>query len=151
MQVSQNGKLLIISNEGTCLTVKPDNKGPQIGHGHDLTPAELASGTVYGISFAGGITEEQADFICDQDLATIYDPALTRLLPPTATQNQIDACGDFAYNEGILHLATMLNHGWDQVPNQMPFWVYAMVNGVETKLPGLIARRAKEVALWNTP
>jgi lysozyme len=150
MKTSDAGKVFIAKNEGLCLTVRPDNRGPQIGHGHDLTPVEQKSQTVYGIDVSNGITQAQADFILDQDMATIYDPALARMLPPTATQNQWNACADFIYNEGAAHFATMLHHGWDQVPFQMPAWVYGAINGVETKLPGLVARRAAEVVLFTS-
>ena len=149
MQTSPAGLQFVASNEGKCLTIKPDNRGPQIGHGHDLTSAEASSGVVYGIPIRNGITSDQADYILAQDMNLVYDPALTRMLPPTATQNQWDACADFIYNAGVIHFATMLHHGWLQVPTEMPVWVYGMVNGVETKMPGLIARRAKEVALFN--
>ena len=149
LQTSPNGKAFIAKNEGTCLVIKPDNKGPQIGHGHDLTPQEQQTKIVYGIDVSNGITNSQADYILDQDLKLVYDPALNRLLPPTANQNQVDSCSDFVYNEGSVRLATMLHHGWSQVPYQMPAWVYGEIDGVETKMPGLVARRAAEVALFN--
>jgi GH24 family phage-related lysozyme (muramidase) len=156
MPTSQAGKAFIVTNEGTCLTIKPDNRGPQIGHGHDLTPDEIASGSVYGIPVGDGITLEQADFILDQDMETVYDPALNclqvqGLIPDTVTQNQWDAIADFIYNEGGPNTATMLHHGWDQVPIQMPRWIWEEVNGVEQQSAGLAGRRAKEVALFNTP
>ena len=68
----------------------------------------------------------------------------------SSNQNQIDSCADFCYNDGPVHLATMLHHGWDQIPAQMPAWVYGKVKGVETKIPGLVVRRAAEVTLFNT-
>jgi lysozyme len=150
MQTSPAGKAFIKYNEGTCLTIKPDNTRPQIGHGHDLTPAELASGKVYGIPIRPSITVPQADYILDQDMAIAFDPALKRMLPATANQNQWNSCADFIYNDGAENLATMLHHGWDQVPNEMPHWIYGKVKGVETKLPGLKARRAAEVALFTS-
>ena len=150
MKTSPNGIAFIAKNEGTCLVITPDNTGPQIGHGHDMTPEEQATGTVYGIYVRAGITLKDADFILQQDVDTIVDPALNRLLPPTANQNQIDSCADFCYNDGPVHLATMLHHGWDQIPAQMPAWVYGKVKGVETKIPGLVVRRAAEVTLFNT-
>jgi GH24 family phage-related lysozyme (muramidase) len=155
MNTDAAGQAFIAGNEGTCLNAAPDNTGPQIGHGHDLTPAELKSGLVYGIAWRGGITPDQADYILQQDLATIYDPALNRLMalgliPADATQNQWTPLADFAYNDGAVAVATMLHHGWALVTTEMPLWVWGKVNGVETKMPGLVARRAAEVALFNT-
>jgi GH24 family phage-related lysozyme (muramidase) len=150
MQTSQNGFNFLVSNEGTCLTIKPDNKGPQIGHGHDLTPAEQSSKLVYGINISGGITTAQADTILWADLHTVYEPAVNRQAPQ-ANQNQFDALIDFCYNLGLAPLATMLHHGFSQVPVQMPAWCYAEIDGVEQKYPPLEARRQKEVALFNTP
>lgn len=150
MQTSPNGFSFLVSNEGTCLTIKPDNKGPQLGHGHDLTPSELASGQVYGIPIRPSITLAQADTILHSDLSSIYEPAVNRLAPQ-ANQNQFDALIDFCYNLGPGDLATMLHHGWSQVPVQIPAWCYAEINGVEQKDPPLVSRRAREVELFNTP
>jgi GH24 family phage-related lysozyme (muramidase) len=150
MQTSPNGFNFLVSNEGTCLTIKPDNKGPQIGHGHDLTPAEVASGEVYGIPVRGGITLAQADHILHQDLSATYEPAVNRLAPQ-ANQNQFDALIDFCYNLGPGDLATMLHHGFSQAPVQMPAWHWMEKDGVEVESAALLARRQKEVALFNTP
>jgi len=156
MQTSPNGLLFIATNEGDCLTEQPDNTGPQISHGHDLTPAEIASKTVYGVYIGAGITADQADYILQQDMTTIYDPALNRfqaqgLIPADCTQNQWDALADFIYNDGAVNCATMLHHGWALVTQNMPLWIWGKVKGVETKMAGLIRRRAAEVKLFNTP
>ena len=155
MQTSPNGRKFIATNEGDCLTEKPDNTGPQIGHGHDLTPAEIASETVYGVYISAGITPDQADYILQQDIDTIYDPALNRfqaqgLIPADVTQNQWDSLADFCYNDGGTRTATMLHHGWSLVTLEMPLWIWGKVNGVEVKIAGLIKRRAAEIALFNT-
>ena len=150
MQTSQNGFNFLVSNEGTCLTIKPDNKGPQIGHGHDLTPAEQSSRAVHGIDISKGITLAQADTILHVDLSTVYEPSVNRLAPQ-ANQNQFDALIDFCYNLGPGDLATMLHHGFNQAPVQIPAWCCAEINGVEQKDPPLVSRRAREVELFNTP
>jgi GH24 family phage-related lysozyme (muramidase) len=151
MQTSESGRQFIVGSEGTCLTIRSDNRGPQIGHGHDLSPAEIASNTVYGIYIGAGITGEQADFILQQDLDLIFDPAVNRQIPAriVPTQNQFDALSDFCYNEGPRHLATMMHHGWAQIPAQIPAWHFGEENGVEVSIDGLVARRAKEVALFT--
>lgn len=138
MKTSQNGLKLIRACEGLCLTVKPDNKGLQIGYGHDLQSGE---------SYPNGITESQAEALLQADLASRYEPVVNRLAP-SANQNQFDALVDFCYNLGPGDLATMLHHGFDQAPKQIPAWCWEEVNGVEQKSAGLEERRAMEVALF---
>jgi len=147
----------MVSFEGTCLTVKPDNKGPQIGHGHDLTPAEIASGVIQigdqYIPFEEGITLAEADEILQADLAQNYEPAVNRQLAAqdvAATQNQFDALVDFCYNLGPARLATMLHHGFSVAPAHIPAWCYEEVDGVEVRSDKLEARRMAEVALFNS-
>ncbi len=141
MQTSLNGIAFIEANEGFCPTVRPDNRGPMIGFGHDLQPGE---------TFPDGITPADAAQLLLNDLHTRFEPAVNRLADPSCTQNQFDALVDFCYNLGPGDLATMLHHGWAAVPVQMLAWVYGEIDGVEQKLPGLEARRAKEVALFNS-
>lgn len=145
IKTSENGISFIKGNEGFVSKISNDVGHPVIGHGHDLTPAEIANGT-----FVNGVDEAGADTLLRHDLDTRFDPVLNQFLPPTATQNQIDACSDFLYNDGPANFATMIHHGLDQASVQMPAWHWAHVNGVLTSLPGLVARRAKEVALFNS-
>jgi lysozyme len=147
MQTSQTGKAFIAKNEGDCLTLKPDTTRNQIGHGHNLTPSEQQSMIVYGINISGGITPEQADYILEQDVAKVDAAMNAQHLALELNQNQWDAVADWAYNEGVGNLITLLAHGIDQIPAQLPRW-----NLSQGKvLPGLVARRAAEVALFNTP
>lgn len=155
MQTSDNGLTFIAKNEGDCLSEQPDNTGPQIGHGHDLTPTEQASQMIYGIDISGGITSAQADYILQQDVSTVYDPALGRLqaqglIPANVTQNQWDSLADFIYNDGAANCAMMLHHGWSLVPQEMLFWVWGKVKGVEVKMPGLVTRRQAEAQLFQS-
>jgi lysozyme len=80
-----------------------------------------------------------------QDVAAV-EGAVNRLAPGV-NQNQFDALVDFGFNLGVGALQTMLSHGLDQVPVQIPRWNH--VNGQVS--PGLTARRQAEVDLWNTP
>ncbi len=135
MRTSENGIQFIKSNEGLRLTIYDDNGKPAIGYGHDLLPGE---------SYPDGITQEQAEELLRQDLPHV-EAIINGLAPTTITQNQFDALADFAYNLGIGSLQTMLGHGWDQVPDQIPRW--CDVNGKPSA--GLLARRNKEVAMFN--
>lgn len=136
MQTSEQGIAFIKSNEGLVTHVYSDNGKQAIGYGHDLLPGESYT----------TITEAQADALLRADLGYRFEPAVNSLVPPSCTQNQFDACIDFAYNLGVASLRTMLAHGWSEVPAQMPRWdiVGSQPNA------GLLARRQKEVAMFNS-
>src|ERR1700680_2742067 len=128
--VSENGISLVESSEGLSLSVYKDVAGnPSIGYGHLLTEGE---------EYPTGITQEQAEGLLKQDLA-IADEVVSRLVPQ-ANQNQHDALCDFCFNLGRGSLVMLLSHGFDQIPAQLPRWVYA--GGVVQ--PGLVKRRAAE-------
>ena len=131
MNISPNGIAFIESNEGLILLPYNDNGKQAIGYGHDLLPGE---------SYPEGITQEQAEALLFHDLVPIQT-ALASLVPPDCTQNQWDALCDFGYNLGVGALKIMLEHGWDQVPVQVPRWNH--INGQVAA--GLTARRANEV------
>ena len=146
MQTSENGLKFIAKNEGDCPTLTPDTTRNQIGHGHNLTPVEQETMTVYGIDIRNGITLDQADSILDQDVAKVDAAMNARHLALDFNQNQWDAIADWAYNVGVVKLVALLAHGIDQIPIQLPRW-----NLSQGKvLPGLVARRAAEVALFNS-
>jgi len=137
MKTSPKGIAFIEHNEGLRLTVYNDTGKPAIGYGHDLLPGE---------GFPNGITQDQATAILAHDLATRFEPAVNRLAPQ-ANQNQFDSLVDFCFNLGVGSLEMMLAHGWDEVTEQIPLWCH--VAGVENA--NLKARRAAEIALFNTP
>ena len=136
MHISLTGISLIEENEGLSLTVYLDITGLQhIGYGHKLLPHE---------SFPSGITQSEALQILQHDLVPVE--AAINKLAPTVNQSQYDALCDFAFNLGIGSLTTMLSHGLDQVPTQILRWDHD--NG--KVIPGLSARRQKDVQLWNS-
>ena len=139
MNTSPNGVAFIESQEGYAAVPYPDEGKLAWGFGHDQQPGEIPPAS---------LTRAEAEALLIADLRTRFEPSLNRLLPATATQNQYDACADFCYNDGPVHLAVMLSHGWSEVPVQMVRWVFALKNGVETIDPGLVARRKAEVALF---
>jgi lysozyme len=134
LQVSQRMIDGLKEFEACSLAVYEDEGKQAIGWGHDLLPGE---------SFPNGITQEEADQLLASDLPKYEDQVNS--LGLTLTQGQFDALVDFCYNEGFGHLQTMLAHGIDQVPVQLPRWDYAggKVN------QNLQTRREWEVSLWN--
>lgn len=136
MFTSPNGYQLIRDEEGLSLQVVNDVGGKQmVGYGHDLLPGE---------SYPNGITLQFAEILLGEDVAKCE--IAVNALASQANQNQFDALIDFTYNLGRGALATMLSHGWDQVPEQIVRWDHS--GGVV--LPGLTARRTKEVELFNS-
>lgn len=139
MKTSAEGRAFIKGSEGFVSKPTPDNGKMAWGYGHDQLPGE---------PLPESITPDEADVLLQQDLAKI-EPRVSELAP-WATQTQFDALIDFAYNLGLVALTTMLHHGQEQVPTQIPAWCYMHVNGVAQKSEGLLARRNKEVRLFTT-
>lgn len=139
MQLSENGQIFLKTNEGLVLTVKPDCGKTVIGYGHDLLPGE---------SFPNGITRDQADQIFTADTRK-WEKAVSAVVPATCTQNQFDALVDFTHECGVEALHELLAHGWNQVPQQLPRWIHAHVDGKLTVLAGMVERRRKEVEMWG--
>ena len=97
-------------------------------------------------------TQSQADAAHRADLSYV-EAAVARLVKVDLTRNQFGALADFAFNAGIGALAgsrllRLVNQDRpDLVPHELMRWVRA--RGVV--LPGLVARRAGEAALWTIP
>jgi GH24 family phage-related lysozyme (muramidase) len=127
--------------EGLRTSLYNDANGfPTIGYGHKLTPSEI-SARAYG----DGITIGKSVILFGEDISS-FDAQINSLFGDGyLTQGQFDALVSFTYNLGLVRLRTMLSHGLANVPNELPRWVYAGT----VKLPGLVTRRAQEVAWWN--
>lgn len=143
MNISENGLNLIKSSEDFVDHVYNDNGAPAIGYGHRLLPGE---------SFPNGITEAEATVLLQNDLETRFEPMVRAHVPPNCSQGQYDALVDFVYNvqNQPQSLIQLLSHGWDQVPVQLPRWCHMTVNGQTVVNNGLLARRQREVQLFNS-
>lgn len=133
---------LIKSFEGLRLTAYFDDDGVlTIGYGH--TGKDVYQGQV--------ISEAEADTLLAEDIAAAQKQTLE--LCPSLAGNQLDAITDFLFNEGYSRLEgstlrkCVLCGDLDQVPDELDKWIY----GNHVVLPGLAARRAAEIELWNTP
>jgi lysozyme len=125
---------------------------PTIGWGHKL------SGT-FDRLYGATLNAKEADDLALSDLtiaAIGVSNALVSVLS-TLTDNQYAALLDFAFNMGVgafraSTLCHYINTGnMALAPGQFALWVHGRVNGVEVVLPGLVRRRAAEVAVWNAP
>ncbi|MBV8464622.1 MAG: lysozyme [Burkholderiales bacterium] len=150
MITSTRGIALIKQFEGCRLTAYLCPAGvATIGVGHtgsDVTLADVRHGRT--------ITQAQADALLARDLRTT-EAAVSRCVKVALTQGQFDALVSFAYNlgAGTLQRASLLaslNQGdYAGAANDLLDYVSAHVNGVRRVLPGLVARRRAEQALFN--
>lgn len=99
-------------------------------------------------------TKEQADADLDKD-AVLYATALEKRIRPDTTDNEFCAFLSLAWNIGPMAVknstALRLHNARapkEQVAAAMRSWKYGTVNGVKQVLPGLVARRADESALY---
>lgn len=157
MHVGPRGKNLFKEWEGLVTHEYLDSGGaPTIGIGHLLTRSERTSGKItiggQALDYRNGLTEQQCWALLDLDLAG-SEAVVNDAVKVSLNQNQFDALVSFVFNvgDGAFRSSTLLrllNEGQpDQVPAQLQRWV--MDNGHVVQ--GLVNRRNKEIALWNTP
>jgi lysozyme len=110
----------------------------------------IGYGSTAGVVENMRIDERTADRLLVGDFAAV-DKALATLVQKPLTQNQYDAIADFVYNVGpeAFRQSTILRYlnagKFASIPAEFRRWVYS--KGV--KLPGLVKRREREVALWE--
>ncbi|WP_372400746.1 lysozyme (plasmid) [Azospirillum sp. HJ39] len=142
--VSPAAIALVQHFEGLRLTAYLCPAGvPTIGYGHTA-----------GVKMGQTITAAQADAFLSVDLAAAA-AQVDRLVRVPLTDDQRGALSSFVFNlgPGSLQSSTLLKllnaRDYDGAVIQFGRWVYAKVNGVSTRLPGLVARRAAEAALFS--
>jgi lysozyme len=138
MKTSSNGISLITSSEGLKLKAYQDATGTwTIGYGHtlDVYPGQT-------------ITKDQALAYLASDLVHVEN--YINQFGFKINQNQFDALVDLLFNCGIGVLENFIplikaNPDDVAITNKMSLYVYSK----SVKLPGLVTRRAKEVALYK--
>lgn len=154
--MSQNGTKLLAEWEGLRTEVYDDAAGlPTIGVGHLLTQNERDTGriTIKGqaVDYQQGLSEQQVLDLLAQDLER-FEAAVNDGVQVALNQNQFDALVSFAFNVGrqafkSSTLLKKLNQGlYDEVPAQLRRWNKAGGNVIQ----GLVNRREKEIALWQS-
>lgn len=145
MKIAPSGVALIKRFEGCRLSAYLCPAGVwTIGYGH----TSAAGAPVVTPSLT--ITLQEAEDILRCDLVK-YEGGVNKFVKVPLTSNQFDALVSFAFNCGLGALAksTLLkrvNAGeFDRVPAELMKWTKA--NG--RSLPGLVARRRAECALWR--
>lgn len=127
---------------------------PTIGYGHLLSTKQKEP-----LSKFPPITKQDAISFLEKDLDTALQGVLRYTSGVDLNANQLAALTDFVFNAGIGNfknstLLGMLNSG-DYVGASGEFerWVYGTdkTTGKKVKLPGLVARRAMEKALFDKP
>ena len=139
MKTSAAGLQFIMDQEGVVLHSYQDQAGyPTIGVGHLIKEGE---------DFPDQITREQALELLADDMSR-FEAAVNGYDLDLA-QNQFDVLVDFAFNAGEGALAQLLGHGLDEVPNQLPRWIYSHRNGERITVDALVNRRAAEAEMWG--
>jgi len=139
-----NGKSIIKYCEGLRLTsyVCPAGK-PTIGWGH-----------TYGVKLGRTISEAEAEVLLDHDYQQAEDDVLELVTVPL-TDNQLGALTSFVFNlgQGNFSKSTLLRKinmsDFAGAADEFDKWIYATVNGVKTKLNGLVVRRKLERSLFE--
>lgn len=145
--LSQRGLALIKESEADSrpnLEAYWDRTGQvwTIGYGH--TGHDVKEGLIWSEQQCEQALLNDASFACH---------AVNMLVTYPLNQNQFDALVDFVFNEGATKfkgstLLRLLNEGnVIEAALEFPLWKYS--GGVV--LPGLVDRRSKEQALFNSP
>ena len=153
--LSPAGRELLRECEGLRTQMYLDSGGaPTIGVGHLLTPGERRSVTLRiegaTVHWHNGLSEAQCWALLEQDLAR-FTQTVSKSVHVILQAHQFDALVIFTFNVGeraFLEstLLRLLNTGdYGAVPRQLRRWVRD--NG--KVVPGLVARREKEIALWS--
>lgn len=143
MKTGELGLALIKKAEGFVNKIYDDQGHPAIGYGQRLTPSEVEK-------YKSGITEEEASNLLINFLHTVEN-TLNSVIKVKLEQHQFDAVVSFAYNVGIgafisSTLLKVINaNQLNKAPDEFKKWTKS--GGKE--LPGLVARRKAEVALWK--
>lgn len=113
-----------------------------IGWGH--TGPEVKKGLVW--------TKAYCDAVFFEDLAKIENFLEDELaIPASLTDNQVSAMISFAYNCGTATLEYIIDDvGFVGFPKKIQKYIYAGPKGKKIVLEGLVIRRKKEAALFNT-
>jgi lysozyme len=135
---------LIKKFEGCSLSVYEDAASLKtVAWGHKLLPTE---------SFPNGITQAIADGLLSSD-AEIAGHDVNALVTVELNQNQFDACVSLFFNIGATELraSRLLRYinaaaPAEEISQEWALWCHAG----SRVLPGLVARRAAEIALWNS-
>lgn len=138
--INAAGTALVRAYEGLRLDAYQDTSGVwTIGYGHTR-----------GVKSGDCISTAQAEQFLDVDLAEA-ERAVAELVRVPLTDNQFSTLVSFVFNtgEGAFAKSTLLRKlnegGYGLVPACLKSWIFD--DG--RVLPGLVRRRAAEVALWS--
>ncbi len=156
MKKSEHGTQLLAEWEGFRNEVYDDAAGlPTIGVGHLLTKNERDSGKIIikgqAVDYSQGLSDQEVIDLLAQDLER-FEAAVNDAVQVALNQNQFDALVSFAFNVGThafksSTLLKKLNQGlYDEVPAQLRRWNKAGGKVIQ----GLVNRREKEIALWQS-
>lgn len=136
---------LISEAEGFAAVPASDGAGTwTIGFGHVLTAEEREH-----YDKSGPISLQEGRKLLEQDMAAA-ESAVDELVTVELTAGQRAALVSFYWNTGKLAHTTVLKlvnaRRFSEVPDEIMRWT--TISG--RRLPGLVARRAKEIEVWNS-
>lgn len=144
MRIGKEGKELLEQVEGRRNSMYLDSAGlPTIGIGHLIKANE-------SWMLTATLTDAQVDALFAEDIAWA-EQATARLFPNVKRQNQFDALVSFVFNLGKPQvkngtLDDLINEGASAESISAKWMQYVRSGGSVT--PGLVTRRAKELALY---
>jgi lysozyme len=149
--ICEAARTLIKQSEGLRLRAYLCPAGvPTIGYGH------TRSVTAEDVRLARKIRLDEAEALLDQDLAE-FDDLVRLCCTVPANENQHGAMVSLAFNigaEGFRKSSVLRAHNrgdWAIAAQAFSLWNKATVGGRKVVLPGLVARRAAEAALYLQP
>jgi len=157
--VSPAGVHMIAGFEGFCPNLYDDampgcglGRGNcTIGYGHLVHSGPCNGTDASEAPFLAGLTRPQAEVLFANELVRFVNDVGTAITVPIS-QAQFDALVSFHFNTGRLNaLSPSINaNNFAAVPGIMNQFVNARINGVMTRLGGLVTRRAGEGVLFST-
>jgi lysozyme len=116
-------------------------------------PWTIGFGHTEGVHPGMQISQTTADRMLESELYVVYEPGVLHACSVPLNDNEFSALLSFAYNEGVhaLNTSTLMKklNAEDRIgaASEFPNWTKA---GGQV-LPGLVARRHREAALFLTP
>jgi len=147
-QVSEEGVLALLSEEGFRANQYSDGGKQSIGYGHQITGEESAE---WKAKIDRGLTEEEAYSLFLEDIAKNEKDIRERFPNKEMTQGEFDALTSLSYNIGTSGIGDMLTSA---VKTGDPYEIADVMllynHSGDTVVPGLTRRRTAEASVLIT-
>lgn len=154
MEISADGIAFIKQFEGFMPKLYNDTgNNCTVGYGHLVHMGPCNGRSAEEFEYLKGITEAQAADLLRRDVVQ-YVNWTQRAVKVAVSQAQFDALVSFCYNcgpgalEKLIAMSGLNTGNYDGVPAELEKYVRDTRGQIQ---PGLVRRRAREVALWRSP